>query len=373
MLAAGQTRPAAISRRAATGRPRMPSTVGRPGGQCPDPGARCGARRFCALCRCRPAGTAMYTNALGLGGAAGNQAATNAFQTGPGYEWQIGRACRRSTAALPRAACWARAIPRSPPDLRPGPRQPGIRQLARPAGGTAGDGRQYRRPDRGDQHQHRGQPRQPLFDHRQPGCRGFIPAPGENLADIAQNTAQNTAGVRTALGDARYDYGSDVAGLGYATRLGQGAAQAGYLAGTDALGNNLMQFCLRECLDRGTIIGADEEEVNMPARSDTHETAAAVLWGDNRWSTFLTFRPPISARRIIPPRSTMPPRASATRSIRTGATGSATSSSRGAAALKEQACSTMPRRWQASRQKKALTANMPAPRDAQELECHQCR
>ena len=31
---------------------------------------------------------AMYGNALGLNGAAGNQAATSAFQAGPGYEWQ---------------------------------------------------------------------------------------------------------------------------------------------------------------------------------------------------------------------------------------------------------------------------------------------
>lgn len=31
----------------------------------------------------------MYSNSLGLGGAAGNQAATNAFQAGPGYQWQV--------------------------------------------------------------------------------------------------------------------------------------------------------------------------------------------------------------------------------------------------------------------------------------------
>jgi hypothetical protein len=35
------------------------------------------------------AGTDMYMNSLGLNGAAGNQAAVNAFQTGPGYDFQM--------------------------------------------------------------------------------------------------------------------------------------------------------------------------------------------------------------------------------------------------------------------------------------------
>ena len=34
----------------------------------------------------------MYGNALGLNGASGNQAAANAFQAGPGYNWQVGQA-----------------------------------------------------------------------------------------------------------------------------------------------------------------------------------------------------------------------------------------------------------------------------------------
>lgn len=38
------------------------------------------------------AAQSMYTNALGLNGAAGNAAATGAFQAGPGYEWQVNQA-----------------------------------------------------------------------------------------------------------------------------------------------------------------------------------------------------------------------------------------------------------------------------------------
>ena len=34
-------------------------------------------------------GTDMYMNSLGLNGAAGNTAATNAFQAGPGYQFQM--------------------------------------------------------------------------------------------------------------------------------------------------------------------------------------------------------------------------------------------------------------------------------------------
>lgn len=34
----------------------------------------------------------MYMNALGLNGATGNQAATDAFQAGPGYQWQVDQA-----------------------------------------------------------------------------------------------------------------------------------------------------------------------------------------------------------------------------------------------------------------------------------------
>lgn len=44
--------------------------------------------------------SAMYTNALGLNGAAGNKAATDAFQASPGYEWQVNQA---TDAALRKA------------------------------------------------------------------------------------------------------------------------------------------------------------------------------------------------------------------------------------------------------------------------------
>lgn len=42
----------------------------------------------------------MYANALGLNGAAGNTAATNAFQSSPGYQWQLGQ----GTQAVDRGA-----------------------------------------------------------------------------------------------------------------------------------------------------------------------------------------------------------------------------------------------------------------------------
>lgn len=46
------------------------------------------------------AGLDMYGNALGINGAAGNDAARGAFKAGPGYEWQVGQA----TDAAQRAA-----------------------------------------------------------------------------------------------------------------------------------------------------------------------------------------------------------------------------------------------------------------------------
>lgn len=52
------------------------------------------------------AGTTMLQNALGLNGPAGNQAAVNAFQTGPGYEFALdqglkGMARQRAAGVLP--------------------------------------------------------------------------------------------------------------------------------------------------------------------------------------------------------------------------------------------------------------------------------
>lgn len=44
-------------------------------------------------------GTDMYLNSLGLNGAAGNQAATAAFQSGPGYQYQVDQALGQTNRA----------------------------------------------------------------------------------------------------------------------------------------------------------------------------------------------------------------------------------------------------------------------------------
>ena len=45
------------------------------------------------------AGFKMYQNSLGLNGAEGNQAATNAFQAGPGYQWGVDQATGQAARA----------------------------------------------------------------------------------------------------------------------------------------------------------------------------------------------------------------------------------------------------------------------------------
>ncbi len=45
------------------------------------------------------AGYGMYQNALGLGGQAGHDAATNAFQAGPGYQWNVDQATTQAQRA----------------------------------------------------------------------------------------------------------------------------------------------------------------------------------------------------------------------------------------------------------------------------------
>ena len=47
----------------------------------------------------------MYMNSLGLNGAAGNQAAVNAFQTGPGYDFQMHQGLNAINRRGPIAAC----------------------------------------------------------------------------------------------------------------------------------------------------------------------------------------------------------------------------------------------------------------------------
>lgn len=169
------------------------------------------------------AGSAMYNNGLGLNGSAGNTAAVDAFQVGPGYQF----AMDQGLTALDRRAA-SRGM------------------LA--SGNNSIDTINY---SQGLANQEYGSWLDRLKGQQDMGVgvagaqAGLYSGTGGQLADIATGAGTKAAAIKTGRGDVRMGYGEKLADLGYATRLGRAGVEAGYLAGKDQTGANAV----------GTIIG----------------------------------------------------------------------------------------------------------------------
>jgi hypothetical protein len=165
----------------------------------------------------------LYSDALGLGGAEGNARAVDAFRTGPGYDFRMDQgmeALQRLNASRGRLDSGNTMIDAM--DFAGGladqeygswlDRLAGEQEFgANIAGGRAG-----------------------IYTGAGQDLAGIYTGAGSELAGIATNSGTQRAAIKTGRGDAKMSYGSRLADLGYATRLGQAATTADYLSGLDA-------------------------------------------------------------------------------------------------------------------------------------------
>jgi len=175
------------------------------------------------------AGSAMYTNALGLNGAGGNATAVNAFQTGPGYDFEMDQgmqALQRLNASKGRLDSGNTMI-----------------DAMGFAGGLAN--REY------GNWLTRLQGQQELGANVAGAQAGLYAGTGEALSGNYMNTGGALSGnatqagtqraaVKTGLGDVKMGLGEKRADLGYATRLGRAGVEGAYLAGKDQSGANAL-------------------------------------------------------------------------------------------------------------------------------------
>lgn len=165
----------------------------------------------------------LYSDALGLNGAAGNANAVSAFQTGPGYDFMM----NQGLDAIDRRAASRGLLGSGNTRIDTANYVTGLANqeygswLDRLAGqqgfgaGIAGA--------RAGIHTGAGGNLASIYGNA-----------GNSLADIYTGAAGDRANIRTGLGQARYDVGGRMADLSYATRLGQAGAGAQYEAGKDA-------------------------------------------------------------------------------------------------------------------------------------------
>ena len=137
----------------------------------------------------------MYANALGLGGAAGHDAATGAFQAGPGYDYAVKQGLQ------------------------------GIMRNASSLGNIASGNTAMALQDRGNQ----------LANQEYGGwldrLSGYDP--------LAMGVAGAQAGVSTGLGDRLLGLAGDRAGINWAADTGIGGARGNYQMGKDQTGANI--------------------------------------------------------------------------------------------------------------------------------------
>jgi hypothetical protein len=140
-------------------------------------------------------GSEMYANALGLGGAAGNQAAQGAFQEGPGYDYAVQQALQ------------------------------GVMRNASSLGNVASGNTAMALQDRGNQ----------LANQEYGGwldrLSGYDP--------LAMGAAGAQAGIGTGLGDRLLGLAGDRAGIDWAADTGIGGVRGNYQAGKDQTGANI--------------------------------------------------------------------------------------------------------------------------------------
>lgn len=153
------------------------------------------------------AASGLYSDALGVNGAAGNTRATDAFQVSPGYEFQV----NQGLDALDRRAA-SRGM------LASGNNQ--IDTLGY-AGGLA--------------NQEYGSWLDRLAGQQALG----VDIAGQK-AGISTNAATQRAAVQTGRGDVKMGLGERLADLTYATRLGRAGVQGDYLASKDGSGSNIV-------------------------------------------------------------------------------------------------------------------------------------
>jgi hypothetical protein len=140
-------------------------------------------------------GSEMYSNALGLGGDAGNEAATDAFQAGPGYDWAVGQGMQ------------------------------GIMRNASSLGNIASGNTAMALQDRGNQ----------LANQEYGGwldrLSGYDP--------LAMSAAGAQGSISTGLGDRLLGLAGDRAGINWAADTGIGGVRGDYQKGKDQTGANI--------------------------------------------------------------------------------------------------------------------------------------
>jgi hypothetical protein len=173
------------------------------------------------------AGSAMYTDAIGLGGEGGNARAVDAFRAGPGYDFRISQGMevlQRLNASKGRLDSGNTMIDAMRfaggeadqeygtwLDRLMGQQEMGVNVAGAKAGLYAGTGG---------------------------AISGNYMGTGGALGGNAMDAATKGAAIKTGLGDVKMGYGEKLADLGYATRLGRAGVEAGYLAGKDQSGAN---------------------------------------------------------------------------------------------------------------------------------------
>jgi len=169
------------------------------------------------------AGSALYSDALGVNGAGGNARAVDAFQVGPGYDF----AMNQGLDALDRRAA-SRGM------------------LA--SGNNSIDTINY---SQGVANQEYGNWLNRLAGQQELGV-GIAGA----QAGITTGAATQNAAIRTGLGDVKMGLGERKADLGYATRLGRAGVEADYLAGKDGTGANIIGTALGGASLGAKLLGA---------------------------------------------------------------------------------------------------------------------
>jgi hypothetical protein len=141
------------------------------------------------------AGSQMYSNALGLGGAQGTQDAQGAFQAGPGYDYAVKQGLQ------------------------------GVMRNASSLGNIASGNTAMALQDRGNQ----------LANQEYGGWLNRL----QGMDQLGLQTAGAQAGVSQGLGDRLLGLAGDRAGINWAADTGTGAARGNYEMGKDQSGANI--------------------------------------------------------------------------------------------------------------------------------------
>jgi hypothetical protein len=140
-------------------------------------------------------GSEMYANALGLGGDTGRQAAVDAFQTGPGYDFAVDQALQ------------------------------GVMRNASSLGNVASGNTAIALQNRGNQ----------LANQEYGGWLDRL----SGYDQLGMNAAGAQAGISTGLGDRLLGLAGDRAGINWAAETGIGGARGQYEMGKDQTGANI--------------------------------------------------------------------------------------------------------------------------------------